>query len=191
LPARRDICQGRMMVQPTDSTDSPRAAYSWVDRIADGLSALGSVWIVALMLLIVADVVGRSFLNHPITGVAEVAARSVAAIVFLQIAAAILQGRLTRADFLMRLITARSSRTRDALELIFALVAAVVFAAIVYAAWPRTVSAWATSEFFGVQGVFTIPIWPFRAILVGGAGLATLAALVVAWRHFRLIGFRR
>jgi TRAP-type C4-dicarboxylate transport system permease small subunit len=179
------------MVQPTDSADSPRAAYGWIDRIADGLSALGSVWIVALMLLIVADVVGRSFLDHPITGVAEIAARSVAAIVFLQIAAAILQGRLTRADFLMRLLTARSRRSRDALELVFALAAALVFASILYAAWPNTVSAWTTSEFFGVQGVFTIPLWPFRAILVGGAGLATLAALVVAWRHLRLIGDQR
>jgi len=158
-------------------------ASGWLDRIADVLSAAGSVWIVALMGLIVADVIGRSFLNAPITGVAEIAARSVAAIVFLQIAAAILQGRLTRADFLLRLVAARSRRLEALLEVLFALAAVAVFAAIVYAAWPRTVSAWGTGEFFGVQGVFTIPLWPFRFILVGGAGLAACAALVVAGRH--------
>lgn len=176
------------MAQPPASTASAPASRGWIDRVAELLSALGSIWIVGLMLLIVADVIGRSFLDHPITGVAEVAARSVAAIVFLQLAAAILHGRLTRADFLLRLIAAHSRRAEILLDVLFALAAAAVFAGIVYAAWPSTVSAWATGEFFGVQGVFTIPLWPFRGILSGGAGLATLAALVVAWRELRKIG---
>ena len=72
------------------------------------LAAVGTVWIFVLMLLVVADVVGRNFLDAPITGVAEFAARSVASIVFLQLAAAICTGRMTRSDFLLRLIGHRS-----------------------------------------------------------------------------------
>ena len=70
--------------------------------VAAAMSAVGTASIGALMLLIVADVIGRNFLDMPITGVAEIAARGVVAIVFLQVPAAILQKRLTRADFLVR-----------------------------------------------------------------------------------------
>ncbi|WP_349357984.1 TRAP transporter small permease [Stappia sp.] len=145
--------------------------------VAAVMSSVGTLGIGALMLLIVADVLGRNFFNAPITGVAEIAARAVVAIVFLQIAAAILQKRLTRADFLVRRLAKVSPRTVCLLEAVFALTGAVVFALIVWASWPKLASAWATSEFFGVQGVFTIPTWPFRAITVVGAGVAVLAAL--------------
>ena len=68
------------------------------------MSAVGTVWIGLMMVMIVLDVIGRNFFNAPITGVAEIAGRSVVAIVFLQIASAVMQGRLTRADFLIRRI---------------------------------------------------------------------------------------
>lgn len=169
----------------TDTPDSQEATLSDgpLDRIAAVLSALSSLWIVVLMLVIVADVIGRSFLNSPITGVAEVAGRSVVAIVFLQIAAAVLQGRLTRSDLILRLVGRSSARAVALLEILFALSAALAFALIVRAAWPNLLQTWTTSEFFGVQGVFTIPLWPFRAIMVGGAALAVLAALMVAARQ--------
>jgi TRAP-type mannitol/chloroaromatic compound transport system permease small subunit len=72
-----------------------------------------------------------------------------------------------------------------ALEALFALGGAVVFGLIVYASWPKMVDAWTTSEFFGVQGVFTIPTFPFRAITVIGAGAAALAALYRAGVEMR------
>ncbi len=75
---------------------------------ANVLAAIGTAWIFVLMLLVVADVLGRNFLDAPITGVAEFAARSVASIVFLQLAAAICTGRMTRSDFLLRMLGRRS-----------------------------------------------------------------------------------
>jgi TRAP-type mannitol/chloroaromatic compound transport system permease small subunit len=170
------------MTDRTDMTE-PTPPTGIFDQIAAALSAVGSLWIVALMALIVADVIGRSFLNSPITGVAEVAGRSVVAIVFLQLAAAVLQGRLTRSDLVIRLIGRASRRAVALLEILFALTAALAFALILRAAWPNLLRTWGTGEFFGVQGVFTIPLWPFRALMVGGIGLAVLAALLVAGRH--------
>jgi TRAP-type C4-dicarboxylate transport system permease small subunit len=155
--------------------DAPYGAV--LGSLAAIMSSVGTLWIGALMALIVADVIGRNFLNAPITGVSEIAARSVVAIVFLQVAAAILQKRLTRADFLIRRIGRVSPRTVSLIEALFCIATAVVFALIVWAAWPKFVSAWATSEFFGVQGVFTIATWPFRGITVLGSGVAALAAL--------------
>ncbi|MEB3418952.1 TRAP transporter small permease subunit [Salipiger marinus] len=145
--------------------------------VAAAMSAVGTAAIGALMLLIVGDVIGRNLLDLPITGVSEIAARTVVAIVFLQVPAAILQRRLTRADFLLRRIGQSSTSAVALLEILFCLTGAVVFALIVWASWPKFASAWASSEFFGVQGVWTIPTWPFRAITVLGAAMATLAAL--------------
>lgn len=141
------------------------------------LSSIGTVWIAALMFLVVGDVIGRNFMNAPITGVSEIAARSVVAIVFLQVAHAIMQGRLTRADFLIRGIGTRLPVARVALERGFVIAGALVFALIVWASWGKTVTSWTTAEFFGVQGVFTIPTFPFRAITIIGASLACLACL--------------
>jgi TRAP-type C4-dicarboxylate transport system permease small subunit len=148
------------------------------------LAVLGTCWIVLLMLLIVADVFGRNMISRPITGVAEVAARSVVAIVFLQIAAAVLAGRMTRADFLVNMLAPRLPGLVRALNFLFCLVGALVFAAIVYASWPDTANAWRTREYFGVQGLFTIPTLPFRAINMLGAACAMIAYIIVAVQIF-------
>ena len=149
------------------------------------MSAVGTVWIGLLMVVIVLDVIGRNFFNAPITGVAEIAGRSVVAIVFLQLSAAVMQGRLTRADFLIRRIGRASPGTARLLDVMFALIGALVFALILWASWPNTVKAFETSEFFGVQGVFTIPTLPFRGITIAGSAVALLACLYRAattWR---------
>lgn len=157
-----------------------------LEGIARVLAAAGTVWIFLMMLMIVADVVGRNFLNTPITGVAEFAARSVASIVFLQLAAAICSGRMTRSDFLLRIIGARSFGALRVLEVFNALLGALLFAALAAIAWPELAEAWRSNEFFGVQGVYTVPTWPFRALIVGGsiaAAAAYLFQIPSLWRH--------
>ena len=156
----------------------PGAARQPFRRLLEVLAAIGTVWIFFLMFLVVADVVGRKFLNHPITGVAEFAAQSVSGIVFLHLAAAIAAGRMTRSDFVIRLLAARSPATVRALEVVYALIGALVFAVLVTIAWPEWRSAWTSNEYFGVQGVYMIPTWPFRALLVVGSVTATLAYLM-------------
>lgn len=156
--------------------------------IAATLSMIGTLWIAVMMLVIVADVLGRNFFNSPITGVAEVAARSVVAITFLQISSAVLNGRMTRADFLIRYLHYLSPRMSRLLEAIFALIAALIFAAIIYAVWPDTVRAYNSNEYFGVRGVFTIPTLPFRGIIIIGAGITVFAYLAVALQHLRQMG---
>lgn len=147
------------------------------------LSSVGAIWIGVLMFLIVADVIGRNFFDTPITGVSEIAGHSVVAIVFLQTAAAIMQGRLTRADFLYRRIAGASPGMAAAMETVFCLGGAIVFALIAWASWDRMTNAYAVAEYFGVQGVFTVRTWPFRAIIVFGSAIAALAALYRAIRR--------
>lgn len=172
---QRDVDDGGKL--PAFADAPVGAALGWVANV---LSAIGTIWIGLLMLLIVADVVARNVLSTPITGVAEIAGRSVVAIVFLQIGAAVMQGRLTRADFLLRRIAVTSPGALRGLEMAFSLVGALVFGLILWASVPNLVSSWNTADFFGVQGVFTVPTWPFRAITVIGCGVTVLACLYQA-----------
>jgi TRAP-type C4-dicarboxylate transport system permease small subunit len=156
--------------------------------VLDALASLGTIWTFGLMLLICADVVGRSFLNAPITGVAEIAAHSVVAIVFLQIGATIRAGRMARADFLIDRIHAALPGLGRVLELVFLLVGVAVLAFIARAAWEPMWTSMGQREFFGVQGLFTVPTWPFRGLIVLGGTAGALAYLALVPRLFRRAG---
>src|SRR5690625_396444 len=148
------------------------------ERATNILASIGTLWIMVLMLLIVADVIGRNFLNQPITGVAEIAGRSVVAIVFLQLPAAVGANKLTRSDFLIGRIGRHHPKIRLFLEVLFTFTSSIVFLALTWASWPEFISSWETAEFFGVQGIFTIPTWPFRGLMLLGPFVASLASLV-------------
>jgi TRAP-type mannitol/chloroaromatic compound transport system permease small subunit len=126
----------------------------------------------------VADVVGRDFLDRPITGVSEFSARSVASIVFLQLAAAICSGRMTRSDFLLNLIGRRSPLAVTILEVLSALVGATLFAALALIALPECINSWNSNEFYGVQGVYSVPAWPFRGLIVAGSIAGSICYLL-------------
>jgi len=167
------------------AVDAVRGGRLLFRRVANVLAAIGTVWIFFLMFLVVADVVGRKFLNRPITGVAEFAAQSVSGIVFLHLAAAIIAGKMTRSDFVIRLLETRSPAAVRVLETGYALIGALVFAFLATIAWPEWRAAWSSNEYFGVQGVYMIPTWPFRGLIVLGSLMATLAYLVSMPRALR------
>jgi TRAP-type C4-dicarboxylate transport system permease small subunit len=157
----------------------------WFSVIASILAAIGTLWIFFLMFLIVADVIGRNFLNMPITGVAEFAGRSVVAIVFLTLAGAIGSGRMTRAGFLLQIIGHRAPRLRLGLEVIFCCAGMLIFLVLAYASWPEFANSWRVDEYFGVRGVYMIPTWPFRGLVVLGAAMAAAAYFFLAWSLIR------
>lgn len=169
------------MADGTERTDfdnadpKPQGLFGTLTSV---MAAIGTFSIFLTMLMIVADVVGRNALNMPITGVAEVAGRGVVAIVFLQIAAAVHGGRMTRADFLVNMVKTRSAGGVKLLDLLNLTLGMIVFALIGAASWHDLASAWRSADFFGVQGLFTIPTWPFWAITVIGSFAASLAYLL-------------
>lgn len=166
------------MAADTDLEAPPPASRHPLDLPANLLASVGTVWIFVIMCLVVADVIGRDFLDAPITGVAEFSARSVASIVFLQLAAAVCSGRMTRSDFLLNLIAKRSPAAVTALDVLNAVVGAALFAALAAIAWPELRNSLATSEFYGVQGVYSVPAWPFRGLIVAGSAAAALCYLL-------------
>ncbi len=154
-------------------------------RVAlSGLSWFGGIWLVALMTLICCDVIGRSFFNAPITGVAEIAAFSVIGIVSLQLPETILHNRLTRTDLIIAPLRRRFPVGGNLLEALFALAGLAVFAVTLVGSVEFLMKSIASDEFYGVQGVFTFPTWPVRLMLVIGITASAIAFL--AQIFFRL-----
>jgi TRAP-type mannitol/chloroaromatic compound transport system permease small subunit len=154
-----------------------------LDRISLGFNHAGTLLIVAAMLLVVSDVIGRG-MGSPVRGVPEMVGASIVAIVFLQIANALRAGRMIRSDSMLHWLGRRQPRTAHLIEALFAVTGASFFAAILYAAIPLVREAVNAGTFIGVSGYFTMPIWPVKSVVVIGCLLAILQYLRLAWEKF-------
>ncbi|MEO8281535.1 MAG: TRAP transporter small permease [Ideonella sp.] len=161
---------------------APDSTLTLLDRATLGLNALGSVWILALVLLVTTDALSRSFLHHPIAGVIEMVQVSVLGIVFLQLADAVRTGRLTRGDSFLTLLRRRHTRIAHAIEAAFSLLGAVYMALGIWGSVPLLLESIARKSYLGNQGVFTIIVWPVKAIVVLGLAVSLLIFLRHAWR---------
>ncbi len=139
-----------------------------------GMNSIGTVWIFALMFLICGDVAGRYLFNAPIQGTAEMVGYSIVAAVFLQMAATLHAGRFTRVELLIEPMEASRPAAAHSFAALFSLLGAAVFGAVVWGTWPKLEHAWTTDEITGTPGVFTFRIWPFIAVIVGGAAVTAL-----------------
>lgn len=145
-------------------------------------NVVGSCLIVALVVLITSDVLGRNLFGAPVSGVPEIVSLSIVAIVFLQAPQAMRAGRLTRSDGVIDLLKSRRPRIAATLETVFDLVGICVIGAILYAHIPIMTRAWTRGDFVGAIGNFTAPTWPVKVMLAIGA---TLLALQFAARILR------
>jgi TRAP-type C4-dicarboxylate transport system permease small subunit len=163
-------------------SSAPDSAFG---RLIDALNAAGSVLIGAVMLLMCADVLVRNLVNRPIDGVAELVATSIVMIVFLQLPATLRHGRMSRADLFIDPYMRRRPRAGRRLRALFS--AAGIFACgiIAYASWRPLLRSWTDDEYLGVEGVFTFPIWPMRALVVLGSALAAAQYLLLVMQDIR------
>lgn len=171
---------------PSESETQPPLTVKSLDLAVVSLNAIGSLWVLLLVLLICADSFGRSFFSHPIEGVVEMVAVSMAVIVFCQLADTVRLGRLTRSDTLLGLLADGKIPGGRAVLVFFDLLGALVMAMIVYGTAPLAVEAYQRGYYIGNRGLFTFPEWPLKAIIVLGAGMSLLCFLVRAvnsWRH--------
>lgn len=157
-------------------------------KLVDGLNAVGSVVIAVVMVLMCADVLMRNLANKPIDGVAEMVAMSIVVIVFLQLPSTLRHGRMSRADLFIDPFLQRRPAAGRRLRGIYSFVGVFACGLIAYASWPPLLRAWRNDEFLGIEGVFTFPMWPMRAVVVLGATLAAVQYLLLAFHDFREAG---
>ena len=138
-----------------------------------------------MILLVTADAMGRSFFAHPIAGVTEMIQISIVGIVFSAIADAIRNGKLTRADSMLGLMMARRPRVAHAMEAAFLLLGAVYMGLCVWGSVPLLVEAIERKSYLGNEGVFTVVVWPVKAVIVIGLAVCLIEFLRQARRSFR------
>ena len=155
-----------------------------LDSVTSLANVVGSLLILALVLLIAADVVGRNFANAPIAGVPEMVSLSIVAIVFLQAPQALRAGRFTRSDGVIDLLRKRAPGATRWLETVFDVIGLIAIAAILYAHWPIMTRSWERGDFVGAVGNFTAPTWPVKAMLAFGAALLALQFAARIVRRF-------
>ena len=149
------------------------------------LNSAGGALIFALIIMINVDVFSRFLFNHPIDGVAELVELSIVAIVFLQLGDAVRSGRLTRSDSLYNQLNEKKPALGRILGIFFELCGIAFFLTIVAGSIPRLVDAWQRNYYAGNQGIFTVPVWPVRLILVVGAITVVFVFVGLLWRHFQ------
>jgi tripartite ATP-independent transporter DctM subunit len=143
-------------------------------KLVGVLNAAGVVWVFALMFLISADITARTVFDAPVAGVTEMVSLSLVACVFLQLAHAVLHGRLMRVEMFLMPLARRAPAAASAWHALFALLGVALLVALVLGSWPDLTSAWSTAEFAGVEGIFTIPVWPIKLLIVVGSAVAAV-----------------
>ena len=159
----------------------------FIDAVTMGLNVVGTLLILAIMLLVNADVIGRGAFDLPISGVPEMVSLSIVAIVFLQVAQTFKMGRLTRSDAVLNLVRSRSKRFRAAVELLFCLAATGIMLQLLSASWPLFVKSWKRNTFEGTIGDFTAPIWPVKLIILIGCTVLIVQLVLSAWDALRAL----
>jgi TRAP-type C4-dicarboxylate transport system permease small subunit len=95
---------------------------------------------------------------------------------------------MSRADLFIDPFVARRPVAGRRLRALFSAVGVFACALIAYASWPMLGKAWTGDEFLGVEGVFTFPMWPMRAVVVLGAALAAIQYVLLAVQDWREAG---
>ncbi|MFP5467200.1 MAG: TRAP transporter small permease subunit [Gammaproteobacteria bacterium] len=149
-------------------------------HLLGAMNALGTLWILALMVLINLDVFGRNLLSMPVRGVTELVSLSIVGIVFLQLADTLRAGRFTRADVLMDRLARSHPRWADLLHAVFHGVGLVLMLVILQASWQPLVESIEIREYVGAIGDFQAPVWPVRLITLLGLAATALCFAVLA-----------
>ncbi|MFO7707623.1 MAG: TRAP transporter small permease subunit [Desulfobacterales bacterium] len=155
------------------------------ESVISVMNSIGTAWVFVILVLVNADVVGRTLFSYPIRGVTEMVSLSIVACVFLQLAHTLKVGRMTRSEVFLNWVGARRRRLRQALEGVYFLVGAALMGLLFNASLPLFVEAWRIDEYVGAHGDFTAPVWPVKLVILIGCLAAAGQFLLDAVRKFR------
>jgi TRAP-type C4-dicarboxylate transport system permease small subunit len=164
------------------------SSSSWFGTFTATLNIIGTVLIVAMAVAVNADVFGRNAFNHPIPGVNEFIGLSIVAVVFLQIANTLREGRHVSNDIIMQAIGVHHPRVAYAFYGLFNLIGAGLMLFIVWFVWPIVVEMYQAGYYKGTADVVEIPIWIFVApVVIGGIATAIQYLLFAAYEFKRAL----
>ncbi len=152
-------------------------------RLTSLFNSAGTLWIFALMFLICADIIARAGFDAPIRGVTEIVGYSLIGAVFLQLAHSLHVGRFSRAEMFIEPLAETRPVTAALFQAIFAAGGIFVFGLIAWGTVSKFEEAWPDLK-FGVEGDFTILVWPLRLIILAGAVMVAVKYFILLIDHF-------
>ena len=156
-----------------------------VDTVAAVANAIGTLVVLALVVVVNVDVVGRGFFDSPFLGAVEVVQFSMVLIVFLQLPDVVRVNRLTRSDGFLTLTAKRFPTFSRLLQALIDSIALVFMLFVAFAIWPEFTDMLETRDYLGVPGVFTAPWWPIKLVIFLSAVMcSTLFFLKVLFALF-------
>ncbi|MGR3248462.1 MAG: TRAP transporter small permease subunit [Pseudooceanicola nanhaiensis] len=162
-----------------DETTPPALPGGVLARAMSGialvLAILGGAGTLGIMALINADVIGRSFFDHPIPATAEIVSAAIVAVVFLQLPNATAEGRNVRSDMFLTRLRARTPRAADWVDCVHHLFGTMILAILMYYMGPEIIDSIEGRETVGLYGIWSMPRWPFVTCVLIGC-IMTLAA---------------
>jgi C4-dicarboxylate transporter DctM subunit len=166
-----------------------RTLFDRLDRAMAGLSfinaLLASFTIIAMMLLICADIAMRNLFSQPLYGVAEFVSYSVVGLVFMQLGSAIRNKRLISAVFLSDPLEKNRPGTFLTVQTIFNVIAFIVLSYAVRYLWSDFQGALEDGEFVGATGAYQLYVWPFKLIVAFGITCAVIELVLRLVNTFR------
>ncbi|NYT23463.1 TRAP transporter small permease [Alcaligenaceae bacterium] len=154
-----------------------------IDKFTAYLGILSGFTVFLIMVVVCADVVGRSFFNKPLLGATELSELLLASLIFFGLAAA----QQARHHYIVELVVVRlSPRPQSLLAGLTHLLSAGVVAML---AWYSTGQAFTSYEMGEISfGTVEFPIWPARAVVAFGLILFSLQYLIQFMRMCGLDG---
>lgn len=146
-----------------------------------GMNTLASIWVLFIVALVSADVIGRAAFNAPLPGVPEIVRFSIVGMVWLQMAYTLRAGNHLRTTLFLGMMPPLAQR---AVLVANSLVGVGLFVLIAWLGWIEMAKSYDIGAFEGEHPV-RIPVWPIWAILVGGAALTALQFALDALRYLR------
>lgn len=146
--------------------------------LVDGFAAVGTVMIGVLMVVICADVIARNLMGSSLPLISEFGALLLVMIVYLQLATTLRHDRMPRSDFLLIALERASPGPSRFLRALFDLVTAIALGVIAWSTLGIFGRDLAAGDFIGITGVATLPVWPFRAVILVAMVVACIQALL-------------
>lgn len=148
--------------------------------LVDGFAALGTVLICVLMLIICSDVVARNLIGGSLPLISELGALTLVMIVFLQLGTTVRHDRLARTELFFKSFCETRPRAGRLLGALFDLVGAAIVGMMAWATVTILGKDLKSDEFIGVTGMLTLPVWPFRVLILSGMAIAAVQFLLQA-----------
>jgi TRAP-type C4-dicarboxylate transport system permease small subunit len=124
----------------------------------------------ALAYLVVADVIGRSFFNHPVQGTPEIVSMSIVIICFLLAGYAVQSRSMIYTDVLVGQFGWRGPIITT---LTSGILGGAFFGLLMWGTWDPLLHAIASGEYEG-EGALRVPTWPARVAVLAGSTLVML-----------------